>query len=91
MTTRIPRSAKRTAVTAPIPEAVREITRQLFRDSLTSVIRGGVALLEVVGDRVEGGPADAVVGVDVLDQPLEHSSTCGRPDTSGWMVMVKTA
>ena len=34
MTTRIPRSAKHTAVTAPIPEAVREITRRLFRDSL---------------------------------------------------------
>src|SRR6185437_7331657 len=34
MTTRIPRSAKRTAVTAPIPEAVREITRRWFRDSL---------------------------------------------------------
>ena len=37
----IPRSAKHTAVTAPIPEAVREITRPLFRDSWTSVIRGG--------------------------------------------------
>ena len=34
MTTRIPHSAKHTAVTAPIPEAVREITRRLFRDSL---------------------------------------------------------
>jgi hypothetical protein len=33
MTTRIPRSAKHTAVTA-LPEAVREITRRLFRDSL---------------------------------------------------------
>src|SRR6185312_13552452 len=41
MTTRIPRSAKRTAVTAPIPEAVREITRRVFGDSWTSVIRGG--------------------------------------------------
>jgi hypothetical protein len=36
-----PRSAKHTAVTAPIPEAVREITRRLFGDSWTSVIRGG--------------------------------------------------
>jgi hypothetical protein len=41
MTTRIPRSAKRTAVTAPIPEAVREITRRVFGDSWTSVIGGG--------------------------------------------------
>ena len=41
MTTRIPRSAKHTAVTAPIPEAVREITRRVFGDSWTSVIRGG--------------------------------------------------
>jgi len=30
----IPRSAKHTAVTAPIPEAVREITRRWFGDSL---------------------------------------------------------
>jgi len=41
MTTRIPRSAKHTAVTAPIAEAVREITRRVFGDSWTSVIRGG--------------------------------------------------
>ena len=29
--------------------------------------------------------------VDVLDDPLVHEQHLGRPETSGWMVMVNTA
>ena len=64
MTTRIPHSAKHTAVTAPIPEAVREITRRLFGDFRDFRDQGrGWRFLKSSAMVVEVGPADAVMGV----------------------------
>ena len=46
----------------------------------------GLRAGEVVGDLVEGRPAHALVGVDVLDEPLEHRAApaAGRRRRGGW-------
>ena len=54
----------------PVCRAVSVVPVRSLRGRLPPANR--IALAEVLGDLLEGQPADAVVAVDVLDQALEH-------------------